>query len=477
MSPLRIVWFFLRLVVVVAIAVFLVENPGAVEVRWFDLIVETSVGILVLTIAVLFMLTSVISQAWTWVLEFAQMRRDRRNLTVRQRGQQAVMQGLVAVSAENPSAAVRYAHQAEQLLGNVGLVAHLNAEVGRLTGDEAMRRTSLMELSRNAETAFMGLRELIDDALADGNLDWALKAARRARKLQPKSRWALETLFALELRDGEVAEAEHILEELIRQEAMPTDVAKRQHAAILVMRSQQAEQQGFNLDALAHAERATRMAPTYVPAAVRSARLQAKAGRNRQAERTVETAWRTLPHPDLAVVWGDLGPAEPGKARLKWFERLVTLNAEGFEGELAAAEAALAAGLWDEARALLKGPLARAPSGRAYRLLAWLEHGQNGDGEGVRNALAKAIEAAPDPAWVCSHCGAVAAEWNAVCGECHSFASLEWRVPKHSRRHVMIAAPPGLASLGLTQGDVSLTDAIKAKPPAPDPAAMASAAS
>jgi HemY protein len=38
-----------------------------------------------------------------------------------------------------------------------------------------------------------------------------------------------------------------------------------------------------------------------------------------------------------------------------------------------------------------------------------------------------ATEAPPDPAWVCSHCGATAADWAARCGHCGEFDSLSWK--------------------------------------------------
>ena len=41
----------------------------------------------------------------------------------------------------------------------------------------------------------------------------------------------------------------------------------------------------------------------------------------------------------------------------------------------------------------------------------------------------RAETAAPDKAWTCDTCGAVAAEWSALCGNCGAFDTVSWKQP------------------------------------------------
>jgi hypothetical protein len=60
----RGLWFFLQLAVLVIVAVWLAEQPGAVSVEWRGWLLETSFGILVLLVIVLAALGALLW--WVW---------------------------------------------------------------------------------------------------------------------------------------------------------------------------------------------------------------------------------------------------------------------------------------------------------------------------------------------------------------------------------------------------------------------------
>jgi HemY protein len=106
--------------------------------------------------------------------------------------------------------------------------------------------------------------------------------------------------------------------------------------------------------------------------------------------------------------------------------------------------AALAAGLWGDARRHLEKLVAaeRAGDGLSHatcRAMAALEESERVDPQTapavVRRWLDAAAEAQPDPAWICSVCGhpgeagPASGHWQAVCPHCSGIDLYRWQRP------------------------------------------------
>src|SRR5205814_6662443 len=87
------------------------------------------------------------------------------------------------------------------------------------------------------------------------------------------------------------------------------------------------------------------------------ARLLLQDHRTGPAAKAIESAWRTIPHPDLAQLYAAIHDGAPPLDRLKSFERLAAQNPDARETHLTVAEAALDAQLWGEARRHLEQAL------------------------------------------------------------------------------------------------------------------------
>jgi len=123
-------------------------------------------------------------------------------------------------------------------------------------------------------------------------------------------------------------------------------------------------------------------------------------------------------------LWSGLAPA----LRFSHARRLFKAEAGRPETRALLADMALAAGLRDEARALVEPLAGEGAPARACRQMASIALAGN-DTEGARRWLARAREAPGDPVWSCRACSAMAAEWSGVCPHCKVFDSLEWRLP------------------------------------------------
>jgi HemY protein len=426
---IRALWFLLKVAVVIAAAIWLADRPGTVSVHWLGYAVEAPFWV-----ALLVTLAALGIAALGYRLIRALIRtphRIRRHSRVRrrERGYRALTQGMVAIAAGDAQTARKMARKADGLLNEPPLTMLLSAQAAQLQGDERAAREYFTAMLERPETAFLGMRGLLTQAIKSGDRVEALTLARKARGLQPNTPWLLGTLYDLEAQAGDWAAAEGTLQQAIQAGAIPTEEGRRHRAVLLLERSFEAERRGRADAALSHAQAAHDMMPGFVPAAVRLARLQLAADRLKPAAKVVERAWRHSPHPELADIYRTIVASYDPLTRVRLFQKLVRQAPDSAESHLAVARAAIDAQLWGEARQHLNRAMEIGPTRRTYRLMAELDRGERHDEDAAKDWLAKAANAPEDPVWTCSSCGAVSHSWGGLCGHCGAFDTLTWKAP------------------------------------------------
>src|SRR4051812_34377382 len=103
---LRVLWFFLKLGLLVAAAVWLANRPGAVTFQWLGYRVETTVGIALLGVLLLAGLAAVLYRLWGWLRGTPRRVARSRAESRRTRGYRALTQGMVAIAAGDPDHAL-----------------------------------------------------------------------------------------------------------------------------------------------------------------------------------------------------------------------------------------------------------------------------------------------------------------------------------------------------------------------------------
>jgi len=427
---LRALLYFIVVAVIAAVAAWFAGHPGTVAIEWRGWRADTSLGVLLLGAALLAAVAAAVYRFWRSLVEapraFGRARRERR----RRRGQQALARGLVAVAAGDPGEARRQARLADALLEAPPLTALLVAQAAQLEGNEAEAKKHFASMLERPETEFLGLRGLLMQAQRDGDDAKALDLVRRAHRLRPRTAWVLTSRFDLEAAAGNWTEAESVLKDAVKQQAIPAEDGRRSRAAVLLQRSLAADAAHDKAAALKFARKAYDADRGFQPAAVELAGRLLAEGKTRAVARLVEEAWARTPHPELARLYAQVVPAKDAVRRLQAMEKLKSLRPNHVESHLTLARAALDARLWGEARRHLKDAAAAGPpSARLCRLLAEVEEAEHGNTAAARQWLTAAAEAPPDPGWVCDRCGAAAPAWNAICGHCGAFGSIDWRAP------------------------------------------------
>ncbi|GAB2179741.1 heme biosynthesis HemY N-terminal domain-containing protein [Dongia sp. agr-C8] len=442
----RTVWFFFKIAVVVAVAVWLADRPGHVSIEWLgyniDLAVGTALALLVVFILVLYLLWRlwhIVTHAPTG---FALFRRNRRQA----KGFKALTRGLVAVAAGDAAEAKRLARTAHGLLDHSPLTLLLAAQAAQMEGDEHAAARYFEALSKNPEAALLGLRGLTTAALKRGDETAALTHAEAALQSHPHADWAAETAHRLQVKHGKPAEES--LKALVRSGVMTAKEGQHRRAVLLAERARLhllPETTDADHDAgLRSAREALKLDSALIPARLILVNLLLRLGKKREALKLIEQDWESNPHPLLARAYIEAEPGERPAERMKRLERLQRQNPNHAETHRALGMAALAAGLWGDARRHLEKLVAaeRAADGLSYgtcRAMAALEEGERPDprtaSAAVRQWLDAAAEAQPDPAWICSVCGhpgeagPASGHWQAVCPHCSGIDSFRWQRP------------------------------------------------
>lgn len=416
------------LVLVVASAVaaaWLADHPGQAVLRWQGWEVRASVAVLAVAAIAAVILALALDRAVGWVRRGPGALAERRGLRRREQGYRALSDGLVAVAAGDTAAARQLGRRASSLLDGSPLPLLIEAQSAQASGDEAEARRLYERMLGDPETEFLALRGLTVQASNGGDVEAALGYARRAHALRPKAPWVLNAIAELEAKAGHWRAAETALADAARGTSLARVELDRRRAGLEVAQAREALAAGDTALALDRAREAHKRDPGLIPAAVLLAELQARAGKAGAAGRTIEAAWARAPHPDLARLYVE-GVAD-GLARLRRIEKLAERNPDHVESRIAVAEAAIAAGLWGEARRWL-GPLdGPAAPARACQLFAAIERGEKGDEAAARAWLARAASA-PDAAWSCATCGAAPAAWAPSCPSCGRAGTQAWRV-------------------------------------------------
>ena len=438
---LRALAFFIVLGIAVWGAVMMADHPGMVSLEWGGYRVDTSFALLLAGVALIACVAALGYRFWVYLrrapAQLAWAWRAKR----RQRGYQALTRGMVAVAAGDANEAQRQAKRADGLLDAPPLTMLVSAQAAQMRGDEKAASGFFQAMMERPETEFLGLRGLLNQAIKRGDKYEALTLARRAYRLQPKSKWVTANMFELQTRTGQWNDARVTCDDLRRRKLIDNDEAKRGKAVLSYQLSLEAKAANDTEGALDHLRQANKLAPDFIPAVADLAEYWMAEGKLSKVTKIIEGTWESAPHPSLVEPFWAACKAADALDRVKATEKLTKRNPGHLESHIAMAMSSLRAQFWGEARKHLENAIeasrASAPSpgaalglpARICRMMAELEESENGDSGLAREWLMRVSEANQDPAWVCDHCGNTVGQWSAVCGKCEDFDSFLWRTP------------------------------------------------
>lgn len=398
----RLILFVIGVAALVAAAVWLANDPGAVSLTWHGWRIDTSVGILltaiVIAVIVIFLAMRLLAFIGGRVEAFSAARRERRM----KRGLASLGDGFAAVQAGQGQLARKFAREATTLLSDNPAVLMLRKDAAALAGDVEDMQAAAQQMLSRPETELAGLRALAAKSMKDGDVVGALSQARRALARKDAPPWALSMVLDVEIATERWSEALTALDSKLARETYSPGEYARLKSRLLTLLSQAILGHGDAAGAANAAKKAMDADDTNSGGVVMFAKAMAAQGKGRKASSAVERAWSAKPSADLLGAYRIL---VPGESALDWARRidgLAKAAPDHPESRLAVAVASLEAELWGQARNRLSGltgadtaPEIRA---RAAQLLANIESRERGDADKAAAWLRLALEIRGDAA-------------------------------------------------------------------------------
>lgn len=424
----RLIILFVAIAALALAGVWVVEHPGRLALDWQGWRIETSLALAVAVAAALLLLAGLLLALVRWLLGqgFGRERALRR----RRAGYAEFARGMVALAAGDARGAASAAAKVEKLLPEPSLTLLLSAQAAQLAGDDAGARTRFTAMLERKDTELLGLRGLLSQAVQAGDDAAVRDLAARAAKLRPDAPWALAALFDADIGMRDWRGAGAALDQAIKAKAIGAGEGATKKAALQVEQAREARAANDLRAARKAAEAAVAQRRDFPPAAVELAAIYAALGKRRRARNTLSAAWAAAPHSSLIASWLALLPeAATAEQRQRHLLELVgRVWSDHPAARLALAEAFTASGDFPRAREQLAGIGEPGPAALAAE--AALDLRQYGDGRSNEAWRAKAAQATPDAAWICTSCHNGHAEWSALCPSCGAFAKQRWERPR-----------------------------------------------
>jgi HemY protein len=401
--------------IVIAAAWWLMGLPGLVSAKIGDTSLSAPTPVFVLAALALFLVLYVIARLIGGLLRTPQRLRQRRERLQRRNGDAAVTRTLIALAGGDADAAQREAGSSRKLLGDTPQTLLLAAYAGRLAGRDGDADDAFQALAGRTDSAFLGLRGQLQQAIAAEDWPKATDLARRAELANPGAPWLRAERVQLAIRAGSWKEALTLSEPSGPVAALATAASG---------------QESNGSEARRLAKQAWDADPTLAPAAIAYARQLRASGKEARAQEILRSTWSLAPQPDVADY--ALASAADDLARMRLAETIARVSALDPESSFLLARTALAAGLTGEAQ---RHALTARELGMNQRRLWLLQAeiaGRMDDAPAQNEALRHAASADPDPVWRCAQCGTAHDQWRPVCDACQTPGRIAWTSGMHA---------------------------------------------
>lgn len=423
---LRLAVFLIVIAAAAAGLSWLADRPGELLINWQGREIKTTVFHAIVILAILIglsiLLWSIARGIWQSPAAIGNYFNRRRE----KRGLEALSSGMIAIGAGDKALATRYAIQARKSLPNEPMTHLLRAQAARLAGDQSTSRRIFEAMLSSPDTEQLGLRGLFLEAEQEGEQEAAKQFAERALKLNPKLSWPVDALLGIQCKGRDWDGALETLAIAKKNGHLEKEASDRKRAVLLTAQAQAGEDNDPER-AMNRALEAHNLAPDLIPAAAIAGRILAARGSTPKAVKVIAKTWKKAPHPDLAMAYAYARLGDSPKDRLDRVRKLAAMAPNVIESPIALANAAIEARDFDEARKALASLVdANRLTQRVCTLMARIE-GETGNAGGVREWLARAVNAPRDPAWTAD--GMVSDEWAAVSPVTGALDAFQWRVP------------------------------------------------
>ncbi len=427
----RIIGLIIWILIIASLAHVLAAQEGTTRIDWLGWRIETHTSLLVAGMLFLIWMIMVLDRLLSFVANIPHRISGGFSSRRGKQGRRALALGMAAAAAGEGIEAMKHARKSVHYLGHDVMTDLLMAQASSLSGDRQSARRYFHALTTHPDTAYYGHIGHMRLALEAGDEQEALTAGRAALALKPRSASIANALFVLEAKAEHWDNAEAVLK-IARHRQSPDQTAqsKDAEAIILLEKAKTAQSEKARQQLLSRSLKAN---PDFLPAILAQSDLYLANQQTRKATALLEKHFLHAPHPATA----DLLMQNWSGNSARKLSRLIKLTDKGGqqkEAVLATARVAFDQQLWGEADRLVHLIPETERDARVWQLLADLAE-QTADDEGdiagdkpdSGQMLRYAATAPRQPEWRCQSCYSQLSEWDAICPQCQSFASIKWQ--------------------------------------------------
>ncbi len=430
---IRALSYILQVTALAAFTLWVIAQPGLTTFEWLGYTVTAPTALLVLCVLLLIVFWTLFLRLMDAIISVPRSIRKVISDHRQAKGYQALTRSLVAMASSNPKLAYQYAQRARKLLPvSLPITDFLLGYAAKAEGRESEAFASYERLLTNKDSAYLGLRGMIQSAIDRKEYSKALQIARQALAVHKHNPTLYKAVYDLEIKTKDYRAAQKTLHLCAKGGAISVGQEESDALALWLLRADEDKASGQIQEYWDKLKQAAKIDPAFTPLVIRQMDYLLENDQRRKAQSILEQAWSENAHPDLEVYWSRLAPQnKPNDTtiRLKFFEKLKEFSPRSAQSYLAIAQAALDDNFFGEARRALLEAEKIMPSTRVYRMLAKLEEKSSRDTVMAQRWLEKAAEVKSDPLWYCRETGLIYNVWAPIAQPHGAFNTIIWGQP------------------------------------------------
>lgn len=418
----RFFFFFIKLFLVLCIALFIAYTPGDVVFEWHGYRIHTTLDIF---LGGMFILSAIFAFLYLFGQYFWRMPgRIFRAYELRKfkKGYKLLLTLQAEKEEGDSNSFLVNAQRIQTLLPSPVLGGCLEAIAYEEKGDIHKASHLYTKACAYKEGRYLGFSNLARLYFKQKDFALAKQNALEGLQEKPKSTFLLFLLTYISLENEELQDAVTYVQQIKPDNEHQRDQKNRVKAYIWYKKAGQPE--------ISYEERvellsyAYEFSPTFIPATIAYAQVLVQEGKVSKASKVLENAWKEKQDKAIGQLYISLGGPSDSLEEFKRAKHLEQLVPSCVEGAFLVAEAALHVKLWGEAVAALdKVPLEKR-SAYYYSLQSQVMGKEGKSSAEILPALQEKIKENIECGWMCSCCKTIEETWRPFCFQCYEIDSL-----------------------------------------------------
>lgn len=294
--------FILSFVALFAIGYIGLEYPGEITINWGTYEIRTSLFFAFVVLSILVLVTLVMFRVSLWLKNLPKRLKEGRREKRLEEGVKALVGSLEAAATGQHQQAKLLAEKATNLLPNSESTSVIS-ETFYLEKPSEKTTRRYEKMAENPETAFLGLRGLIQ--LARRRNDWAAVRVYAEQALNEKadSPFALGAFFEAALRTERLDTALELMSRVGKQGVLNADTREFYEACLCTEQAHKFLEAQSAPEAMESVKRGLKVIPNFAPLLLLKADILQALGKDAKASKELATAFEECPRPEILNKW------------------------------------------------------------------------------------------------------------------------------------------------------------------------------